>query len=194
MRTVTLSQNQRTRAEQRARQAGLDRRVRVELLDYRDLHGTYDAVLSVEMIEAVGHEHWPEYFQTLARLLVPGGRVGLQAITMPHDRMLATADTHTWITKYIFPGGLIPSVQAIEDCSRQAGLRVQDDLAFGPHYAQTLRLWRERFLGHTEQIGELGFDQAFRRAWDLYLAYCQAGFASGYLDVHQFTLTRESGC
>jgi cyclopropane-fatty-acyl-phospholipid synthase len=191
VRTVTLSENQRAHTERRAHEAGLAHAIAVELRDYRELDGEYDVVLSVEMIEAVGRENWPVYFATLARLLAPGGRIGLQAITMPHHRMIATATTHTWITKYIFPGGLIPSVTAIEENLAPVGLRVLDDLAFGAHYADTLRLWRERFVQHAERLGRLGFDETFRRTWELYLAYSEAGFRSGYLDVHQFLITGE---
>jgi len=190
VRTITLSENQRDRTRRRAAEAGLADLITVELRDYRDVEGEYDVILSVEMIEAVGREYWPVYFSTLRRLLAPGGRIGLQAITMRHDRMLATANTHTWITEYIFPGGLIPSVTAIEEQLAAVGLRVMDDLAFGPHYARTLSLWRERFDRHTERLHELGFDETFRRTWSLYLAYSEAGFASGYLDVHQFLITR----
>jgi cyclopropane-fatty-acyl-phospholipid synthase len=193
VRTVTLSENQLAYTQRRVAEAGLAERVDVQLCDYRALDGEYDVVLSVEMIEAVGREHWPVYFAALARLLAPGGRIGLQAITMPHHRMTATATTHTWITKYIFPGGQIPSVAAIEEHLARVGLRVADDLAFGEHYVHTLRLWRERFAGHARRLGALGFDETFRRTWELYLAYCEAGFASGYLDVHQFLITQTPG-
>ena len=109
--------------------------------------GSFDAVLSVEMIEAVGHEYWPTYFETIDRLLAPGGRVAIQAITMPHDRMLATRRTYTWINKYIFPGGFLPSVEAIEKITRKrTSLRVTGRLSMGDHYAETLRQWDEAFL------------------------------------------------
>ena len=111
------------------------------LRDYREAHGRYDAVVSVEMIEAVGAEYWPTYFATLDRLLAPGGRVGLQAITMPHDRMLASRASYTWIHKYVFPGGLIPSVRAIEESVREhTRLRIAETQAFGEDYARTLRV------------------------------------------------------
>ncbi|MEU5882524.1 cyclopropane-fatty-acyl-phospholipid synthase family protein [Spirillospora sp. NPDC047279] len=189
VRSLTLSTEQRDLALARIAEAGLADRVRVDLCDYRDAEGTHDAVLSVEMIEAVGERHWPEYFRTLRRLLAPGGRAGLQAITMPHDRMLATRDTHTWIQKYIFPGGFLPSVRAIEEHAADAGLRTADVFEFGGDYALTLRLWRERFLAVEEDVAALGFDAVFRRMWELYLAYSEAGFRSGYLDVGQFLLT-----
>ncbi len=189
--SITLSEEQRTLALSRVRDAGLADLVTVELCDYRDVEGRYDAVLSVEMVEAVGHRYWPEYFAVLDRHLSPGGRVGLQAITMPHDRMLASRDTFTWIHKYIFPGGLIPSVNAIEQAVFQhTSMRVLDRFAFGPHYAETLRLWRARIESRPEEVEALGFDETFRRMWSLYLAYSEAGFSSGYLDVHQFVLEK----
>jgi cyclopropane-fatty-acyl-phospholipid synthase len=186
--TITLSERQFEYTEARAQAAGLADRLRVELRDYRDTVGKYDAVLSVEMIEAVGKEHWPTYFSALADFLEPGGRIGLQAITMPHARMKATARTQTWITKYIFPGGLIPSMKAIGENASRFGLHVVDDLSFGLHYARTLALWRERLAANAARLGTLGFDETFRRTWRLYLAYSEAGFASGYLDVHQLVL------
>lgn len=189
--TVTLSEEQRDLAQARIRAAGYEENVTVLLRDYRRVMGTFDAVVSVEMIEAVGAEFWPEYFRTLDRLLAPGGRIALQAITMPHDRMLATRDTFTWIQKYIFPGGFLPSVEAVEGITAEhTTLRVTDRDGFGPHYEQTLRLWRERFTEQAAQVEALGFDETFRRMWTFYLAYCEAGFRSGYLDVQQMVLTR----
>jgi cyclopropane-fatty-acyl-phospholipid synthase len=191
VRTVTISAEQRALAQQRVAAAGLADRVSVELLDYREVTGQFDAIVSVEMIEAVAERYWPQYFGVLDRLLAPGGRIGLQAITMPHDRMLATRRTQTWILKYIFPGGLIPSVTAIEDNLREhTGLEITGRLDFGLHYAQTLEIWRDRFAAAAGQLGELGFDEVFRRMWELYLCYSEAGFRSGYLEVSQFLLTR----
>ncbi|MFB7091450.1 class I SAM-dependent methyltransferase [Streptomyces sp. NPDC056296] len=190
--TLTLSREQRDRAVERAHEAGLADRVRVELRDYREETGTYDAVVSVEMIEAVGAEFWPVYFRTLDDRLAPGGRAALQAITMPHDRMTAARDTHTWIQKYVFPGGLIPSTDAIEETVRyHTGLRAARRDGFGAHYAETLRLWRERFTEHADEVGALGFDETFRRLWTFYLAYSEAGFRAGYLDVQQYLFTKE---
>lgn len=186
--TITLSERQLAFTTQRAQREGLADRVHAELRDYRDTEGKYDAVLSVEMIEAVGREHWPTYFGALAGFVRPGGRIGLQAITMPHARMNATARTQTWITKYIFPGGMIPSMTAIRDNAARFGLHVMDDLSFGLHYARTLGLWGERLMANAGRLGSLGFDETFRRTWRLYLAYSEAGFAAGYLDVHQLVL------
>ncbi|MEO7125683.1 MAG: cyclopropane-fatty-acyl-phospholipid synthase family protein [Nakamurella sp.] len=192
--SVTLSKEQRELAMERVQLAGVSDRVRIELKDYRQVTGKYDAIVSVEMLEAVGMRYWPTFFATLDRLLRPGGQVGLQTITMPHDRMLATRRSYTWIHKYIFPGGIIPSVRAIEDVlSAHTGLAITDGRALGPHYATTLGCWRENFLANWTTISRKGFDSTFRRMWEFYLAYCEAGFRADYLDVHQFRLARVAG-
>ncbi|MGC5002946.1 class I SAM-dependent methyltransferase [Streptomyces sp. DT203] len=189
--TVTLSREQQELARARIRDAGFEDRVDVRLCDYRQITGVYDAVVSVEMVEAVGETFWPVYFRTLEERLAPGGRIALQAITMPDDRMRATRNTFTWIQKYIFPGGLLPSTQSIERTTAEhTGLRIEHRFPFGMHYAETLRLWRERFEARTAEIDSLGFDAVFRRMWTFYLAYSEAGFRSGYLDVQQIVLAR----
>jgi cyclopropane-fatty-acyl-phospholipid synthase len=187
VRSITLSAEQQRLAQHRVAAAGLADRVDIDLCDYRDVDGRYDAVLSVEMVEAVGYRFWQRYFQALDRLVVPGGRVAIQAITMPHHRMLATRNTYTWIQKYIFPGGLLPSTQAITAITeRHTRLRTVDVYSLQRHYAETLRLWRERFAERRDAVAALGFDEVFQRMWELYLAYSQAGFESGYLDVYQW--------
>ncbi|MFF7295799.1 class I SAM-dependent methyltransferase [Streptomyces sp. NPDC008265] len=187
--TLTLSAEQAALARERIAAAGLADRVEVQLRDYRDAEGRHDAVVSVEMIEAVGSEYWTSYFTALRRALAPGGRIALQAITMDHPRMLHTAATHTWISKYVFPGGLIPSRRAIAEHSAAAGLTTAADHGYGEHYAETLRLWRERFTARRDHVGALGFDAVFQRMWEFYLAYSEAGFRSRYLDVRQLLLT-----
>jgi cyclopropane-fatty-acyl-phospholipid synthase len=192
VRSVTLSAEQQHLARLRVAAAGLSDSVRIDLCDYRDADGCYDAVVSVEMVEAVGYHAWPRYFATLERLVRPGGRVAIQAITMPHERMLASRNTRTWIQKYIFPGGLLPSTRAIvEITERHTGLRTVDMTSLRPHYAETLRLWRERFAQRRDALAHLGFDEVFGRMWELYLAYSEAGFRSGYLNVYQWTFARE---
>ncbi len=190
--SVTLSREQQELARRRIRDAGFEDRVEVRLSDYRDVEGEYDAIISVEMIEAVGAEFWPVYFRTLEERLAPGGRIALQAITMPDDRLRAGGSTYTWIQKYIFPGGLLPSVEAVGQVTAEhTGLRVERCDDFGTHYAETLRLWRERFTERTDDVDALGFDATFRRMWTFYLAYSEAGFRSGYLHVQQMLLTRQ---
>lgn len=186
--TITLSSEQQELAAKRIADAGLADRVDVRLQDYREVTGRFDAIVSVEMIEAVGEEYWPEYFAALDRLLAPAGTVVLQAILMEHERYLATRRSYGWIQKHIFPGGLIPSEQAIREISGAVGLEVTEVAPFGSHYAETLRRWRHTFNGEWPQICALGFDETFRRTWEFYLAYSEAGFASGYLDVAQLRL------
>ena len=189
--TLTLSEEQADLARLRIAAAGVEDRVEVLLQDYRDEHGTYDAVVSVEMIEAVGEKYWPTYFRKIDEVLAPGGRVAIQAILLDHHRMLATRNTYGWIQKYIFPGGLLPSVRAIEEVlAEHTGLQVTATRRIGRHYAHTLRLWREKFLGNWPSVQALGFDETFRRMWEFYLAYCEAGFRTGYLDDAILTLER----
>jgi cyclopropane-fatty-acyl-phospholipid synthase len=189
--SLTISPAQFEFARGRAAAAGLADRIDFQLRDYREARGEYDVIISVEMVEAVGAEYWPVYFRTIDRLLAPGGRAGVQAITMPHDRMVATAGGQSWIHQYIFPGGQIPSVRAVHDTlARYTGLRITSDLAMGADYARTLASWRTRFAAAEDEVAGLGFSPEFRRMWDLYLAYSEAGFRSGYLNVHQFLLQR----
>jgi cyclopropane-fatty-acyl-phospholipid synthase len=194
--SVTLSQEQLDLARRRVADAGLADRVTIELRDYRDLGdpdttAAFDAVVSVEMIEAVGQEYLPSYFAKIDEVLAPGGTAAIQAITMSHERMLATRNTWTWIHKYIFPGGFLPSVDLIEQVlHRHTGLRLVEQVHLGAHYARTLRTWDQRFAAGHDRIAELGFDDVFERMWHFYLCYSAAGFASGYLDVQQLTLTR----
>jgi cyclopropane-fatty-acyl-phospholipid synthase len=190
--TVTLSNEQAVLARQRVREANLSDRVDVRVQDYRDVEGRFDAIVSVEMIEAVGERWWPTYFRTLDDRLEPGGRIGLQAILMPHDRLMASKRSWTWIHKYIFPGGLLLSEQVIDQvCAQHTSLRVVDRLHMADSYAETLRIWRERFNADPARVDALGFDATFRKMWTFYLAYCEAGFRSGYLNVAQLTLARE---
>jgi cyclopropane-fatty-acyl-phospholipid synthase len=189
--SLTISTEQAELARTRIADAGLSERVDVRLQDYRATTGKYDAVVSVEMIEAVGVKHWPDYFRTVDGALVPGGRFGLQAILQDDDNVRRVGETYTWIRKYIFPGGQLSSVESIEETVQQhTSLRITDRLSFGRHYAETLRRWRSRFEARAAEIARLGFDETFRRMWSLYLAYSEAGFRTGYLDVNQMTLSK----
>ncbi len=190
--TITLSREQMRLGRERVEAAGLSGLVEVRVQDYREVDGGYDAIVSVEMIEAVGEAYWPAYFAALDRLLAPGGRAAIQAITMDHKRFLATRRSFSWIQKYIFPGGIIPSLQAVDDTlAAHTTLRVTQHRELRPHYDRTLRLWRERFLHQWPRIHAQGFDETFRRMWEFYLAYSEAGFRSGYLGVSQLQMTRE---
>jgi cyclopropane-fatty-acyl-phospholipid synthase len=189
--SLTISTEQAELARRRIADAGLTDRVDVLLQDYRCTTGRYDAVVSVEMIEAVGINHWPDYFRTVDGALVPGGRFGLQAILQDDASLRRVGETYTWTRKYIFPGGQLSSVESIERAvQRHTTLRIADRLSFGKHYAETLRRWRDRFEARATELAKLGFDETFRRMWSLYLAYSEAGFRTGYLDVNQMTLTK----
>jgi cyclopropane-fatty-acyl-phospholipid synthase len=189
--SVTLSREQMQLAQERVELAGLSDLVEIRVQDYREVQGTFDAIVSVEMIEAVGESYWPEYFKALDCLLAPGGAVSLQSITMAHERVLATRRSFGWIQKYIFPGGLIPSLQAIDDnLNAHTTLRTVQRRELRADYARTLRLWRERFIDASPGLRAHGFDERFRRTWEFYLAYSEAGFRSGYLGVSQLRLDR----
>ena len=153
--TITISNEQAALAEQRFAEAGVD--VDLQLVDYREVTGEYDAIVSVEMIEAVGEEYWPTYFATIDKLLAPGGHVSIQAITMDHHRYLATRNSYGWIQKYIFPGGLIPSLDAIDQVARRAhDARGDRPASAGPDYARTLRQWRENFNANWDDDQRAG--------------------------------------
>jgi cyclopropane-fatty-acyl-phospholipid synthase len=188
--TLTLSKEQAALAAERAREAGVADMIDIRLQDYREVTGTYDSVVSVEMIEAVGEEYWRTYFATIDRLLAPGGTAVVQSILMRHDRYLATRRSHSWIQKHIFPGGIIPSVKAIRHHTAKTKLVITEQKHFGLHYAETLRRWRATFNEQWPHIETLGFDEEFRRMWELYLAYSESGFATDYLDVAQIRLER----
>lgn len=189
--TVTLSAEQAVLARQRVTAAGMADRVEIAVRDYRDQDGQFDAIVSVEMVEAVGEEFWPTYFAKIDSLLAPGGKAAIQAILMADHRLEATRDTYTWIHKYIFPGGMLPSTEAVSRVLRRhTSLHISNTRPMGRHYAHTLRLWRERFVANWEHVHELGFDDRFFRMWEFYLAYCEAGFRTGYLDVAQIRIER----
>jgi cyclopropane-fatty-acyl-phospholipid synthase len=189
---VTLSTEQLDYAKQRVARAGVAHSTDLRLQDYRDIaDAPFDAICSIEMVEAVGREWWPRYFATVARLLKPGGRACIQTIVIDDalwDRYIAGTD---FIQQYIFPGGCLPSRREFERHAATAGLRVVDTLAFGADYALTLRLWRERFLAQRPAVLALGFDERFIRLWEFYLAYCEAAFTHGNTDVVQYTLVRD---
>jgi cyclopropane-fatty-acyl-phospholipid synthase len=189
--SITISREQKQLAEQRVRAAGLERQVEILPCDYRQMRGHFDRIVSIEMFEAVGEEYWPGYFAACDRLLAPGGRMALQTITMPDDRYRASRRSYTWVHKYIFPGGLIPSERAIAAAlERGSRLRVSSATEIGHHYPATLRAWRERFLARFEEVRGLGFDDTFRRTWEFYLAYCEAGFRHGAIGDVQLVLER----
>ena len=189
---VTLSQAQLDWGRARLDRAGLTERAELRLQDYRDITDEpFDAICSIEMFEAVGREYWDAYFATLRDRLKPGGRACIQTITIRDDLFERYVRSTDFIQQYIFPGGLLPSPSAVRAQAARAGLRVVNEMAFGSDYAETLRRWRETFLGQEQHVRRLGFDTRFVRTWDFYLAYCEAAFATGNTDVVQFTLRRD---
>ncbi|MEZ5836443.1 MAG: cyclopropane-fatty-acyl-phospholipid synthase family protein [Geminicoccaceae bacterium] len=188
--SLTISRAQHELACRRVHEAGLGERIDIRYQDYRDLDGQFDAIASIEMFEAVGERYWPAYFDKLSLCLRPGGRAGLQIITIADayfDRYRRTAD---FIQRYIFPGGCLPSISALRREFEKAGLSEKGLYAFGLDYARTLRMWNERFQSVWDDLGPLGFDERFKRIWRYYLAYCEAGFRTGSTDVVQVALAR----
>ena len=188
---VTLSTEQLAHAQARMARAGAADRCDLRLQDYRDIgDGPYDAVVSIEMFEAVGREYWPTFFQTLRRQLKTGGKACIQSITIREDLFERYVKGTDFIQQYVFPGGLLPSPSRFREQAEAAGLRVVQELDFGPDYAETLARWRTAFMAREGPIRQLGYDAPFIRLWTFYLAYCEAAFATGNTSVMQFTLEK----
>jgi cyclopropane-fatty-acyl-phospholipid synthase len=177
--TVTISPAQHELATRRVREAGLDDRVTVELRDYREVRGTFDAVVSIEMLEAVGAEYYPAFFEVVDRSLRPGGRASIQVISFPDDAYRSQLRGANWIQLYIFPGGVLPSLAALERSLEGTGLLITDVTDIRSSYALTLRAWRTRFLEQLEAVRAMGFDERFIRMWEFYLSISEAGFRTG---------------
>ncbi|MEK8086335.1 cyclopropane-fatty-acyl-phospholipid synthase family protein [Aquabacterium sp. A3] len=188
---VTLSDEQLAWARERMARAGLAERADLRLQDYRDIRDEpFDALVSIEMFEAVGQSYWPGYFDTVARCLKPGARACIQTITIHDDLFERYSRSTDFIQQYIFPGGMLPSDQVFRQHAARAGLEVVDAMAFGPDYAETLRRWRTAFHAHLREVQGLGFDARFQRIWEFYLAYCEAAFDMGNTNVVQYTLRK----
>jgi cyclopropane-fatty-acyl-phospholipid synthase len=187
---LTISSEQHAYATQRMAEAGLSDRVTIKLQDYRDETGVYDHVASIEMFEAVGKEYWDTFFGKVRACLKPQGRAGLQVITIEERLWDNYQREIDFIRGYIFPGGLLPTATHMDDLGRRAGLAISHRLAFGPDYGRTLALWRETFLSVWPGLVAQGFDDRFRRMWEYYLAYCEAGFATGLINVRQIVYAR----
>ena len=185
---ITLSSEQLAHARQVAASGKVDDRIHIELEDYRDCTGSYDRIVSIEMLEAVGQEYWAVYFDRLRQLLKAEGRAVLQVITIDEKRFEAYGRGADFIQRYIFPGGMLPTKSLIEDHARQASLRLVSSESFGRSYARTLAEWRQRFQHNWPAIKALGFDERFRRLWNYYLSYCEAGFTAGTIDVGLYVL------
>ncbi|MEZ6197682.1 MAG: cyclopropane-fatty-acyl-phospholipid synthase family protein [Planctomycetota bacterium] len=192
--TTTISRRQHEVATRRVRERGLEDRIEVRLEDYRDLRGTFDRVVSIEMIEAVGAEYWGRYYEEIAARLAPGGLALVQAITIRDEVFERARREIDFIKRYVFPGCCIPSLGALEAARASAvGLDLVGTEDIGPHYATTLRHWRRRFLANAARVRELGFDDRFKRLWEYYLRYCEAGFAEGHIGDHQLLYRRRPG-
>ncbi len=189
---VTLSTEQLAHARRRLQDFnGPQASAELRLQDYRDIQdGPFDAICSIEMVEAVGREYWPTYFASIARLLKPGGRACIQSIVIDDDLFERYIRSTDFIQQYIFPGGCLPCPREFRREAQAAGLKVVDEMAFGADYAETLRRWRESFLEARAQVLQLGFDERFIRTWEFYLAYCEAAFAQSNIDVVQYTLQK----
>jgi cyclopropane-fatty-acyl-phospholipid synthase len=185
---LTLSPAQAELARQRVQEAGVGDLVDVVLRDYRDETGTYDGIASIEMFEAVGEQYWPVFFETVRDRLTPRGTAALQVITVPDWDWESYREQVDFTQKYIFPGGIVPSPGAFTKVAQAAGLRVDEPFFFGADYARTLDSWLASFDAATDAVRGLGFDERFRRMWRYYLAWCNAGFSSDYIDVMQVRL------
>lgn len=189
---VTLSARQLAFAQRRLLDRDLDERSEIRLQDYRDVRGTFDRIVSIEMLEAVGEAYWSTYFESLRDRLRPGGAAVLQVITIDDDRFEDYRRSPDFIQKYIFPGGMLPTVEIVERETVKAGLTLVAKQFFGDSYARTLEEWRRRFLESWPAIEALGFDQRFKRTWEYYLAYCQAGFETGTINVGLYKVARST--
>ncbi|MBW8283722.1 MAG: cyclopropane-fatty-acyl-phospholipid synthase family protein [Rhizobium sp.] len=187
---LTLSVEQAKFARDRLERAGLSDRADIRLEDYRHCRGEFDKIVSIEMFEAVGEENWPVYFEAVRDRLKPGGNAMVQSITIHEDRFHSYRRNADFIQTYIFPGGMLPSVEAFNAGARRAGLEVGHMLAFGGDYDRTLLAWDHAFVANWPKIETLGFDRRFYRLWRFYLHYCAVGFRAGRIDVVQFRLDR----
>ena len=187
---LTISSEQRDFAQKRIQAAGLNDKVEIRFQDYRDEVGQYDRIASIEMIEAVGEQFWPQYFTQLRDRLNPGGFAGIQTITIQDRFFSAYRREVDFIQRYVFPGGMLPSPQILKSLGEKFGVPVIRERIFGEDYAKTLATWRDNFRAAWPNLIPLGFDERFRRLWEYYLAYCEAGFLSGNIDVRQVVFAK----
>jgi cyclopropane-fatty-acyl-phospholipid synthase len=189
---ITLSREQAAFARQRVAEEGLADRIDIRYQDYRDVTGRYDRIASIEMFEAVGERYWPRFFHLLDGWLKPGGVAAMQVITIEEARFPAYRRNTDFIQHYIFPGGMLPTPTALRREIGKAGLRPTAMVSFGSSYGRTLKLWHQAFQGNWPRIRELGFSERFKRMWEYYLAYCEAGFRAGSIDVGQWRIERSA--
>ena len=185
---ITLSNEQAKFAQRRMQENQLSNLVDIRIEDYRDVQGSFDKIVSIEMFEAVGEEHWRNYFETIKTRLKPGGLAGIQSITIANEFFETYKRRPDFIQKYIFPGGILPSEDKLNEAVSSAGLKILDDYYFGKSYAETLRRWQSTFEQKWDDIKNLGFDEKFQNMWRYYLSYCEAGFETGHINVGQFLI------
>ncbi len=187
---ITISKKQYEYSKERIHKEGLNEKINIQMLDFRDVKNNYNSIASIEMIEAVGQCYLKNYFNTIKENLVEGGTAAIQSITIDdsiYDRYKSKTD---FIQKYIFPGGFLPSKNELVNLANQFGLKFENCNSYGDHYSNTLNIWREEFLEKWEQISSQGFDNTFKRMWNFYLSYCEAGFKSKNIDLIQFALQK----
>ena len=185
---ITISKKQYEFAKERIHKSGLNHKVNIEMIDYRDVKKKYDAIASIEMIEAVGEDYLYNYFQSIKNNLAENGKAGIQAITINDKYFDRYKTKQDFIQKYIFPGGFLPSKKVLYNYANKNGLEINSYNSYGLHYSNTLILWRDEFLKKWDLISKQGFDLTFKRMWDFYLSYCEAGFKSKNIDLIQFSL------
>ncbi len=185
---ITISQKQFEYAKKRIFKNGLNEKIQIKLKDYRDVQEKYNSIASIEMIEAVGMNYLPSYFQSIKSNLSENGKAAIQAITIKDDLFERYKSKQDFIQRYIFPGGFLPSKKSLYDLSFDKGLAINTYESYGFHYSNTLKLWRDEFLKKWDQISKQGFDLNFKRMWNFYLSYCEAGFKSKNIDLIQFSL------
>ena len=187
---ITISKKQYEYSKERIHKEGLNEKINIQMLDFRDVKNNYNSIASIEMIEAVGQSYLKNYFNIIKENLVDGGTAAIQSITIDdsiYDRYKSKTD---FIQKYIFPGGFLPSKNELVNLANQSGLKFENCNSYGDHYSNTLNIWREEFLEKWEQISSQGFDNTFKRMWNFYLSYCEAGFKSKNIDLIQFALQK----
>tara|TARA_B100000029_G_scaffold339604_1_gene331817 strand:- start:539 stop:1726 length:1188 start_codon:yes stop_codon:yes gene_type:complete len=185
---ITISKKQFLFTKERIRKAGLNHKVDVKMMDYRDVKKKYDIIISIEMIEAVGEKYLDKYFYTIKENLASGGRGAIQAIIIKDELYDRYRNKEDFIQKYIFPGGFLPSLKSLDKLSRKSGLKIDGYHLYGSHYSNTLQKWRESFLDSWDLISKQGFNSSFKKMWDFYFSYCDAGFKSKNIDLIQFSL------
>ena len=185
---ITISKKQFKFTKERIRRSGLNHKVNVKMMDYRDVAKKYDIIVSIEMIEAVGEKYLNQYFDIIKKNLTPGGRGAIQSIIIKDELYSGYRNREDFIQKYIFPGGFLPSLKSLNQLSEKSGLKIENYEMYGNHYSNTLQKWRESFLNSWDAISRQGFDIGFKKMWDFYFSYCDAGFKSKNINVVQFSL------